>query len=78
MSAPVDVLAVMDNAQALVFEPGKRGEEWAALIAQSRAAVAELIAASSQDLWSTDKATRIAARLRWDAALARCKGGTPD
>lgn len=38
------------------------------------AAVAELIASCTTDLWSPDKAVRSAARVRHAAALARCGG----
>ena len=71
MSAHVDVLAVLDEAQALVYEPGKRGEEWALLIAEARAAVAELIAAVADN--DSDCPCSGCERIR--AALARCSGG---
>lgn len=72
MSAPVDVLAVLGRHVALAEQVGCREQR-----AEAHAvfdAVSELIEASTQDLWSHDKVTRIAARRRWDAAL-RAVGG---
>lgn len=82
MSAPVDVLAVLGHHAAGLRNTaeckGKLSPKALANLADELArvesAVAELIEASTPDLWSPDKGTRIAARRRWDAALARCGG----
>lgn len=71
MSAPVDVLAVMDHASLLVEERGL--PRYGKTISEARASVAELMEAAEAVQRQADQGKRpLAARSRLRAALDLC------